>query len=131
MKSAQRLKMLAGVASVAFALNVNAQTGNNLPADQTASDTTASSGPHETAGEALHHTGDRISDGTITTKVKTALLAAKGLKSTHIHVHTRGGTVRLTGTVPDKDQRSMADDVTHGVSGVTSVINHLKVVGTE
>ncbi|WP_180863050.1 BON domain-containing protein [Cupriavidus pauculus] len=68
-----------------------------------------------------------ISDTTITTKVKASLLDQKDLSSVHIHVRTREGVVRLTGTVPTTTERHMATDVAKRVSGVTSVENHLGI----
>jgi len=75
---------------------------------------------HETAGEGM-------SDTAITTKVKTDLLDQKDLSSMHIHVRTREGVVRLTGSVPSTTERQMATDVARGVSGVTKVENHLGI----
>ncbi|MCY1227043.1 BON domain protein [compost metagenome] len=75
---------------------------------------------HETVSEGL-------SDTAITTKVKVGLVDQKDLSSVHIHVRTRQGVVRLTGSVPTTTERQMATDVAKGVSGVTSVENHLGV----
>jgi len=75
---------------------------------------------HETVREG-------ISDTTITTKVKASLLDQKKLSSMHIHVRTRDGVVRLTGSVPTATERRMATEVARGVTGVTSVENHLGV----
>ncbi|KWR91340.1 hypothetical protein RM96_04625 [Cupriavidus sp. IDO] len=68
-----------------------------------------------------------MSDTAITTKVKASLLDQKDLSSAHIHVRTRQGVVRLTGSVPTTKERHMATEVAKGVSGVTSVENHLGV----
>jgi len=69
--------------------------------------------------------GSRAEDGLLTTKVKTALLAAKGLDSTGIHVHSRQGKVYLTGHVPSADQKALATQTAQGVSGVESVRTRL------
>ncbi|CAJ0791615.1 Osmotically-inducible protein Y [Ralstonia psammae] len=66
-----------------------------------------------------------VSDTSITTKVKANLLDQKKLSSMHIHVRTRDGVVRLTGSVPTATERRMATEVAKGVTGVTSVENHL------
>jgi hyperosmotically inducible protein len=121
MKPVAFLKAAGGVACIAFALNVSAQTTD--PTNNSTTDTppdTASSAPHETASQ-------HISDAAITTKVKSELLGAKDLKSTGIHVRTRKGIVRLTGTVPDQDQKDKAKQVAGLVSGVRSVRNNLTV----
>jgi hyperosmotically inducible protein len=75
--------------------------------------------------------GQHISDGTVTTKVKAALMTAKDVKSTHIHVKTRRGIVWLTGTVPTSDEKTRAQEVTAGVTGVHEVKNRLKVRASE
>jgi hyperosmotically inducible protein len=109
MKTIQLLKTAGSIAVIAFALNVNAQTTAPAP-----------SGASESVGQ-------HIDDGTITTKVKADLLAAKNVKSTHIHVKTRKGVVWLTGSVPSADDKTAAEDVVQNVKGVASVKNHLKV----
>ncbi|SDR32043.1 BON domain-containing protein [Paraburkholderia fungorum] len=109
MKTIQLLKTAGSIACVAFALNATAQTT-----------TTAPSSASETIGE-------HVDDGTITTKAKADLLAAKNVKSTHVHVKTRKGVVWLTGSVPSADDKAAAEEVVQGVKGVSSVKNHLKV----
>jgi hyperosmotically inducible protein len=99
------------IVCAAFALNAHAQT---TPA-------AAPSGGSETMGQ-------HIDDGTITTKVKADLLAAKNVKSAHIHVKTRSGVVWLTGTVPTSDDKAAAAEVAQDVSGVRTVKNRLRVV---
>jgi len=71
--------------------------------------------------------GQHVDDATITTTAKAKLLAAKDLKSEHIHVKTRKGVVWLTGSVPSAEDRDNARQVVEGVTGVMSVKNHLKV----
>jgi hyperosmotically inducible protein len=109
MKAIQLLKTAGSIAVVAFARNANAQTSASAP---------------PAASESV---GQHIDDGTITTKVKADLLAAKNVKSTHIHVKTRKGVVWLTGSVPSADDKTAAEDVVQNVKGVASVKNHLKV----
>lgn len=64
-------------------------------------------------------------DSTITTKIKTKLLAEKGIPSTAISVETYEGTVTLTGTVETKDQVAKAGKIATGTSGVKKVDNKL------
>ncbi len=109
MKTTQFLKAAGGIACVVFALNVSAQTA------------TDSSG-------ASTSVGTKIDDTAVTTKVKTELLAAKTVKSEHIHVKTRRGVVSLTGSVPSSEDKTSAEDVVSKVAGVQSVRNHLKIV---
>ncbi|MCC8395299.1 BON domain-containing protein [Paraburkholderia sp. MMS20-SJTR3] len=107
MKTIQLLKTAGSIAIVAFALHANAQTTTQAPASESV--------------------GQHIDDGAITTKVKADLLAAKNVKSTHIHVKTHKGVVSLTGSVPSAEDRSAAEEVVQNVKGVASVKNHLKV----
>ncbi|WP_420992452.1 MULTISPECIES: BON domain-containing protein [Cupriavidus] len=75
---------------------------------------------HETVGEG-------VSDTTITTKIKASLLEQKHLSSTRVHVRTREGVVRLTGSVPSATQKQTAADIASATDGVRSVENHLAV----
>ncbi len=119
MRALPLLKIAAIVASLSFAAGVSAQTMGS-----SATSTSDASSAPSASSESL---GQHISDGTITTKVKTALMTAKDLKSTHIHVKTRRGTVWLTGSVPTSDEKTRAQQVTEGVTGVHHVKNRLKV----
>lgn len=120
MKAFPLLKIATIVASLSFAAGAVAQTASSTAASPTATTSSAPSASSESLGQ-------HISDGTITTKVKTALMTAKDVKSTHIHVKTRRGTVWLTGTVPTSDEKASAQQVAEGVSGVHEVKNRLKV----
>jgi osmotically-inducible protein OsmY len=111
MKRILILKTAAGAACMSFALIAGAQTTTDNAAPAASSESV----------------GQHVDDTTITTKVKAELLAAKNVKSEHIHVKTRKGVVSLTGTVPSAEDRDNAKQVVEGVSGVSSVKNHLKV----
>ncbi|QET05932.1 MULTISPECIES: BON domain-containing protein [Cupriavidus] len=82
-------------------------------------------------GDKVENTADNakqgVTDGALTTKVKTKLLATKDLKSTGIHVKTKDRVVNLTGTVPSKEQHELALSTVRSVEGVTSVNDSLKV----
>ena len=60
-------------------------------------------------------------DTWITTKVKTELMATKGIPSTDISVTTTNGSVTLSGVVETKAQVQKAVAVAHAVKGVTKV----------
>jgi osmotically-inducible protein OsmY len=122
-KALPLLKIAAVVASLTVAAGANAQTMASSGASTTES-ASAPSGSSESVGQ-------HISDGTITTKVKAALMTAKDVKSTHIHVKTRRGVVWLTGSVPTSDEKTRAQEVAAGVTGVHQVKNRLKVRGSE
>ncbi len=74
---------------------------------------------HERAGKEV------VSDATITTKVKAALLAEKDIHSMAISVTTFKGEVQLSGFVDSQWQIDKAVVVTKSVNGVTAVKNDL------
>lgn len=104
------------LATSALILTLNAQAADNA-ADTPTSAPSASS---ETLGQ-------HVDDATLTTKVKSTLLATDGLHSTHIHVKSRNGTVWLTGSVPVRAEKAVAVRATLGVDGVKHVRDHLRV----
>jgi osmotically-inducible protein OsmY len=63
----------------------------------------------------------KASDSWITTKIKTKMLATKGLESGSIKVVTENGTVYLMGTV-NHDQADNTVDIARQVTGVQKVI---------
>jgi osmotically-inducible protein OsmY len=69
--------------------------------------------------------GEVIDDSSITTKVKSALLAEKDVNSFDIKVKTHGGVVQLSGFVDSKWQIDKAVQVASAVTGVQKVQNDL------
>jgi osmotically-inducible protein OsmY len=123
-KKMRSLQLLKIVVTAAFAVSAAAATAQTQSAASSGGSSTEASSAPSGSSESL---GQHLSDGTITTKVKAELLAAKDVKATHIHVKTRRGTVWLTGSVPSADDKSRAQQVVEGVSGVHRVRNQLKV----
>ncbi|TNV17903.1 BON domain-containing protein [Buttiauxella sp. B2] len=72
-------------------------------------------------------TGNYIDDTVITTKVKSALLAEKSLKSTDITVVTYKGRVQLSGFVASSEDIKKAVTATKTVAGVKTIENDLKL----
>jgi osmotically-inducible protein OsmY len=70
-------------------------------------------------------TGQYVDDTVITTKVKSALLGDKAVKSFEIKVETVKGVVQLSGFVDTADQKSAAASDASAVRGVTDVENNL------
>jgi osmotically-inducible protein OsmY len=68
---------------------------------------------------------DAITDTALTAKVKTALVAEPGLKSTAIEVTTKDAVVTLTGTVESSTERAKARTVAENVQGVKNVVDNL------
>ena len=75
---------------------------------------------HESAGEV-------VDDSTITTKVKTELIANRDTKARDIDVKTYRGVVELSGFVDTPEERSEAARVAHSVAGVRDVKNDLEL----
>jgi hyperosmotically inducible periplasmic protein len=69
--------------------------------------------------------GDVVDDSTLTTKVKSALLAEKDVNSFDIKVKTFNGTVQLSGFVDSQWQIDRATQVASAVTGVQHVTNDL------
>ncbi|WP_269505079.1 BON domain-containing protein [Burkholderia sp. IMCC1007] len=62
-----------------------------------------------------------VTDTWITTKVKSELATAKGVKSTDISVKTVDGVVTLTGVLPSRSAVKKAVAVTRSIKGVKHV----------
>lgn len=88
---------------------------------------TATPAPAPVAPAAKTTVGTDIDDGTVTTKVKSALLADADVKSFDIKVETRKGEVQLSGFVDNQVQMDRAIAVAKGVEGVKSVDNKMSL----
>lgn len=69
--------------------------------------------------------GEVITDASITTKVRAALLAEKDLNSFEIKAETFNGVVQLSGFVDSQWQIDRAGQVAASVNGVKQVKNDL------
>ncbi|MYM30482.1 BON domain-containing protein [Duganella sacchari] len=97
---------------------------------QTGIDCSAMTGSDKASCEARSKTEltkDALADTTITTKVKTELLAEPALKSLDVHVETTNGTVMLSGFVPSQAEVDKAVDVARNVKGVNKVQSSLRI----
>jgi hyperosmotically inducible protein len=72
-------------------------------------------------------TGQYVDDATITTKVKSAVLAEPGLHELQITVETYKDVVQLSGFVDTSEAKDKAGKVAAKVDGVRSVRNNLVV----
>jgi hyperosmotically inducible periplasmic protein len=63
----------------------------------------------------------KVDDTWITTKVKSKLAAAKGVKASDISVSTSDGVVTLTGTATSTKEKNHAEHLAKQVKGVKSV----------
>jgi osmotically-inducible protein OsmY len=95
-----------------------------------------------TVGQKMDRAADKVADTTanatskvavaaddtaITAKVKAALIAEPGLKSTDINVDTKEATVTLSGTVASNEMRDKAKQIASSTSGVKNVVDNLVV----
>jgi len=71
--------------------------------------------------------GTKIDDTTVTTRVKTALLADTDIKSFDISVLTFNGEVQLTGFVNNQGQIDQATAIARATEGASSVKNELMI----
>ncbi len=71
--------------------------------------------------------GNKVDDGIITTKVKSALLADARARSFDIAVVTRKGEVQLSGYVDSQAQMDHAIAIAHKIEGVTLIDNGLSI----
>jgi osmotically-inducible protein OsmY len=74
--------------------------------------------------------GKAIDDAAVTTKVKSVLITAPGLKSADIDVETDNGVVTLQGTTDTAEHRQKAAQLASNVDGVRAVKNQIVVKGT-
>ena len=72
-------------------------------------------------------TGAYIDDAAITTKVKARFVQDKQVDATSIKVQTLNGTVMLSGFAKSANEKTMAEELARGVSGVKMVKNELAV----
>jgi hyperosmotically inducible protein len=87
--------------------------------------------PTAAAPEAKTTVGTTIDDSTITTKVKSALLADPDVKGLDIKVETNKGEVQLSGFVDSQVQIDRAISIARGVEGVKNVQNKMTLKTTE
>ena len=72
-------------------------------------------------------TGEYFDDTSITTRVKTKLLAHKDVSAAAVNVETFKGRVQLSGFVKTPEQRRMAGELARSVKGVNEVINDIQL----
>jgi hyperosmotically inducible periplasmic protein len=79
--------------------------------------------PSATEGvkQAAKEMGGDMSDGWITTKVRSTLMYSSNVHSTDIAVSTRSGVVTLTGNVATGAERALAIELAQNVRGVKNV----------
>jgi|GEM_PF-2614457 len=71
--------------------------------------------------------GAAVTDGWITTKVKSSFVGVDALEGSNIDVDTKDHVVTLRGTVPSENAKNRAVTIAKKVDGVTSVKSELKI----
>ena len=71
--------------------------------------------------------GAYVDDSWITSKVKSEMVADKGVKARDISVNTHRGVVTLSGTAHTWDESNKAAAIARNVKGVTMVENNIHV----
>lgn len=74
--------------------------------------------------------GYKRTDERIAEEVNDVLTENDSLDATEVQVSVRDGEVTLTGTVDNRFERRLAEDLADSVSGVQHVQNNLRVKGT-
>jgi len=79
--------------------------------------------------EVFSKSGEKITDGWITSRIKTKYMADDTLQASAINVDTVNHVVTLRGAVPTEAARVKAMDMAKEVEGVDRVVDALKVTG--
>jgi hyperosmotically inducible protein len=120
---------VAAAIAAAFAVAGCDQRSNDTASRR--SDTPMAAKPAPDTSQKMAAATDKVAtavdDGTLTAKVKAALLAEPGLRSLGISVDTKNGAVTLSGSVDSAASRDHAKDVASSVAGVATVIDQLTV----
>ena len=75
----------------------------------------------------MNRTEEAVASAAVTSKIKAKMALDDLVKASGINVDTEGHVVTLTGTVASKDEQRRALRIATETSGVTKVVNHLKV----
>ena len=81
--------------------------------------------------KAVSKTGEVITDGWITSRIKTKFMADDTLRASSIDVDTNDNVVTLNGAVPTEAARTKALSLAKEVEGVDRVVDNLKVVSSK
>lgn len=117
-----------GVTRVEDRLTVNAAGTIDERAEQEGRDAAAKAeSAGDRAADAAAGAGAAVTDAGITAAVKTRLLADPDVAGLKIDVDTRDKVVTLTGTVATAAQKTEAGNIARDTTGVSRVVNNLKV----
>ena len=77
--------------------------------------------------EGANRAGAEVTDGWITTDLKTRFMSDSALRASDIHVDTDHHVVTLTGSVPSAEARAKAVATARKINGVTRVVDKLTI----
>jgi osmotically-inducible protein OsmY len=77
--------------------------------------------------EGANKAGAEVTDGWITTDLKTRFMSDEDLRASDIHVDTDHHVVTLTGSVPSAAARAKAVEAARKINGVTRVVDKLTI----
>lgn len=104
--------------SASPATGMQQQPEQQMPQQQTPPGTMQSNTPAQSSNETVP---GKVDDTWITTKVKSKLAAAKGVKASDISVSTSDGVVTLTGTATSAKEKTHVEHLAKQTKGVKSV----------
>ncbi|MBB61958.1 BON domain-containing protein [Stutzerimonas balearica] len=112
-------------AAVGAALSVSvagyAMAASTAAIDDSQATMLAANDASREAEHAMEEAGDAVSDGWITTKVKSVLLVEDATPGMQIEVETKDGVVSLSGTVATEAEKEAAIAKAKGIKGVREV----------
>jgi osmotically-inducible protein OsmY len=118
MKTMNGLRVALSVAIAAMSIGAWAQDGASAG---------ASAGTAVTASGGMTAKAVRQANRALRRKVYAALAKHKEIDAGDIGISAKGGTVMISGTVPEASQINTVTEVVKGVEGVTSVTSKLSV----
>ena len=83
--------------------------------------------PEAVAGRAVQKVSSTLADALLSARVKVRLLDELGRVAFSISVDAASGVVSLSGEVPDSARHTLALKIAGTTSGVSSVVDHLRV----
>ena len=81
----------------------------------------------DTASDAAHNLGDRVTDVSLTAKIKSKMALDDHVKARDINVDTAGSVATLSGVVASANERKRALQLARDTEGITRVVDKLEV----
>jgi hyperosmotically inducible periplasmic protein len=81
-------------------------------------------------GPNARSTGEVVDDATITSRIKTSMVASKEVEAREIQVETYNGVVQLSGFADNQQEITRAGEIARSTPGVKSVKNDIRIKST-